>query len=81
MSQVDLTFNDTCAQVHPTATLVGEAAYRLRLPKGVRYNPLSGALKAEVSVKVYGLRRFALPLRQDFATNVDPKTAISYGSR
>ncbi len=52
--------------MHPTANLWLGAGYTLQLPKGSVYSALAGPLQREASVKFYGLRRFAIPLRQDF---------------
>lgn len=53
-------------QVSFSKPLADATAYRLVLPAGTRYNVLSGPTKAELSVSLAGLRKFRLPLRQDW---------------
>jgi hypothetical protein len=60
--------NATCAVVRISPALPVNEGAILRLPKGARYGPLSGPLSgaADQDVYVWGLRRFRIPLRQDF---------------
>ena len=50
-----------------TPALAPAAGAVLRLPKGARYSPLAGPADKDYDVEVYGLRRFRIPLRQDWA--------------
>ncbi len=63
--------NTTCAVVRLNPALGVAQAATLELPAGSRYNSLAGPLGKAQGVKVFGLRRFRVPLRQDFQEHKD----------
>jgi hypothetical protein len=91
----------TCAVVQIDPPLAPQEAADLVLPPGSRYAALAGPVGAsaaadvdnddanntlELSVRLYGLRRFRLPLRRDFTnlTEADQREGLGYvgvGSR
>ncbi|KIZ04279.1 hypothetical protein MNEG_3680 [Monoraphidium neglectum] len=56
----------SCAVVQLTPALPPGAGAKLRLPKGARYSALAGPAQSDHDVDVFGLRRFRIPLRQDW---------------
>ena len=55
-------------------------SYVLSLPKGSFYHALAGKLQSATSVELYGLRRFRLPFRQDFAEPQDRGASVYDGA-
>uniref|UniRef100_A0A383WAS0 EGF-like domain-containing protein n=1 Tax=Tetradesmus obliquus TaxID=3088 RepID=A0A383WAS0_TETOB len=68
--------NSTCAVVRLVPGLPASGVAMLRLPKGVRYNTVSGPTKNDTNVYLWGLRRFRIPLRTNFQQPDSPAAAL-----
>jgi hypothetical protein len=60
------TQNATCAVVRLAPPLPPGAGAVLRLPKGARYSAAAGPARGDVDIKLFGLRAFRVPFRQDW---------------
>ena len=56
--------------MQPLAALATASGYKIVLPKGTKYNSLSGPSSSDLTVRVYGLRHFTIPFLQDLNTQV-----------
>ncbi len=58
--------NSTCAVVQVVPGLGAGQVVALQLPQGAVYNPVAGRAKNKSEVYLWGLRRFRVPLRDNF---------------
>jgi len=70
--------NATCAVVRITPPLPPQGGVAIRLPKGSKYNPNAGALSTDTDVKVYGLRKFRIPLNPYFQQLTNSSDTFTY---
>ncbi|KAG1668836.1 hypothetical protein FOA52_004931 [Chlamydomonas sp. UWO 241] len=76
---LSLDYEDTCARVKIRQELKTNSEYKLAMNSGAMYNSLSGPLRKQVSVVFYGLRRFTVPLKQDFQETHDSNGNVYSG--
>jgi hypothetical protein len=68
--------NSTCAVVQVLPGLKAGEAVTLRLPKGAAYSPYAGKARESSEVYLWGLRRFRIPLRDNFQQLTGPNEVI-----
>ncbi|KAF6250306.1 hypothetical protein COO60DRAFT_896848 [Scenedesmus sp. NREL 46B-D3] len=68
--------NSSCAVVRLSPGLSASGVAILRLPKGVRYNTVSGPTSNDTDVYLWGLRRFRIPLRTNFQQPDSPSASL-----
>eukprot|EP00878_Enallax_costatus_P008876 GHUV01009278.1.p1 GENE.GHUV01009278.1~~GHUV01009278.1.p1 ORF type:complete len:812 (+),score=180.05 GHUV01009278.1:182-2617(+) len=76
--QVQQRMNSTCAIVKLEPGLPPSGVAILRLPKGVRYNLVSGPTTNNTDIFLWGLRRFRIPLRDNFQQLANASQQFDY---
>lgn len=72
--------NSTCAIIQLTPALPVATGALLRLPKGSKYNALAGPAREDQDVKVFGLRLFRIPFKQDWTVIQGPDDTVYDGA-
>eukprot|EP00798_Chlamydomonas_sp_ICE-L_P014428 gene14428-20434_t len=69
-----------CVEVTLLQPLEVATGYVLKLPKGAKYNHVSGPLQEDLTLRVFGLRPFVIPFKTDYRGPTDENDAV-YGPR
>jgi len=64
--------NTTCVVVQVVPGLEAGQVVTLQLPQGAQYNPVAGRARQKSEVYLWGLRRFRIPLRDNFQQLTGP---------
>lgn len=70
--------NSSCAVVQVVPGLQAGQVVALQLPKGAQYNPVAGRARNTSEVYLWGLRRFRVPLRDNFQQLKGPGEKFDY---
>lgn len=70
--------NTTCVVVQVVPGLQAGQVVKLQLPQGAAYNPVAGRVRKASEVYLWGLRRFRIPLRDNFQQLKGPAEKFDY---